>query len=101
MVTRTARKSPLNFLCEQLPPMGLLAAQGRGRFCDMRAASSRDRRHRVRRRHARTVRLIVRDVAVSPAGETIRCAADIGWICDLTVRRMMRADLRIGRDPLA
>jgi CIC family chloride channel protein len=27
-------------------------------------------------------------------GETIRSAADVGWIRDLTVRRMMRADLR-------
>lgn len=27
-------------------------------------------------------------------GETIRSAADVGWIRDLTVRRMMRADVR-------
>jgi hypothetical protein len=43
--------------------------------------------------HARTVRLFVCDLALHLRGETIRSAADVGWIRDLTVSRLMRPDV--------
>ena len=43
------------------------------------------RGHHLDPDHPRIVRLFVRDLAVHLRGETIRSAADVGWIRDLTV----------------
>ena len=50
--------------------------------------------------HPRTVRLFVRDLAISPARRNHRSAADVGWIRDLTVLQPDAAGRDQGASPI-